>query len=99
MMNCEAAVGLEQLKKYPDIISKRREKALFYDQNLERREGWELPPIIEGATYSHYTVRVPERAKVINEFARKKSSVGGTDTILHTYDQMLQEWRPLPCLR
>ena len=76
MMNCEAAVGLEQLKKYPDIISKRREKAWFYDQNLERREGWEFPPIIEGATYSHYTVRVPERAKVINEFARKKVQLG-----------------------
>ena len=37
MLNCEAAVGLEQLKKYPNIITKRRNKAKTYDERLEKR--------------------------------------------------------------
>ena len=73
MLNVEAAVGLKQLKKYPKIIQFRREKAKFYNRNLPRKEGWFLPPIIEGATYSHYTVRVPNRNEVI--FYYKKNGI------------------------
>jgi len=69
MTDVEAAVGLVQLGKYEDIIESRRKKALWYNQNLERREGWEFPPILNGATYSHYTVRVPDREKVVEESA------------------------------
>jgi len=76
MLNCEAAVGLEQLKKYPNIITKRRNKAKTYDERLEKRPDWVFPPIIDGATYSHYTVRVPNRAEIINEFAEKKIQLG-----------------------
>jgi len=76
MLNCEAAVGLEQLKKYPNIITKRRNKAKTYDERLEKRPDWVFPPIIDGATYSHYTVRVPNRAEIINEFAEKGIQLG-----------------------
>ena len=76
MLKCEAAVGLEQLKKYPHIINKRRNKAKTYDERLEKRPGWVFPPIIDGATYSHYTVRVPNRVEIINEFAEKKIQLG-----------------------
>lgn len=76
MLNCEAAVGLEQLRKYPDIISKRRKKAKAYDERLEKRPDWVFPPIIEGATYSHYTVRVTNRAETISEYAKKKIHLG-----------------------
>lgn len=76
MMNCEAAVGLEQLRKYPDIIYGRRKKARFYEKSLEKRSNWEYPPIIEGATYSHYVIRVPNRAKIIHEYAKKKIQLG-----------------------
>jgi perosamine synthetase len=76
MLNCEAAVGLEQLKKYPNIITKRRNKAKTFDERLEKRPDWVFPPIMEGATYSHYTVRVPNRAEIINEFAEKKIQLG-----------------------
>lgn len=76
MLNCEAAVGLEQLKKYSDMITKRRNKAKKYDERLEKRPDWVFPPIIDGATYSHYTVRVPNRAEIINEFAEKKIQLG-----------------------
>ncbi len=76
MLDVEAAVGLKQLKKYPRIIQCRRDKARYYDQNLPRHEGWVFPPIVEGATYSHYTVRVPDRAEVIQDYAKKGVHLG-----------------------
>jgi len=71
MLNVEAAVGLAQLKKYPKIISNRRENADWYSRRLEKKEGWVFPPIIDGATYSHYVIRVPDRTAVISEMAAK----------------------------
>ena len=69
MLNVEAAVGLKQLRKYPQIINRRRSKAIFYNQYLPRRDGWHFPPIVDGATYSHYVVRVPSRCEVVSEYA------------------------------
>ena len=76
MLDVEAAVGLEQLKKYSKIIQYRVQKAKYYNQNLPRKEGWCLPPIIDGATYSHYTVRVPNREDVIFEYNSKGIELG-----------------------
>ncbi|NCD09503.1 MAG: hypothetical protein EOL98_08765 [Negativicutes bacterium] len=76
MLTVEAAVGLAQLKKYPQIIRRRRDNARYYDQSLPRREGWVLPPIVDGATYSHYTVRVPVREETIQEYAKMKIQLG-----------------------
>jgi perosamine synthetase len=76
MMGVEAAVGLAQLRKYPEIIKRRRNNALWYDQNLERREGWNFPPLVNGATYSHYVVRVPSRGTIVHEYAEKGMHLG-----------------------
>jgi perosamine synthetase len=76
MLDVEAAVGLVQLRKYPAIIERRRKKAKWYDQNLERRTDWEFPPKVEGATYSHYTIRVPNRNGIIDEYAQKGIHLG-----------------------
>ena len=76
MLDVEAAVGLEQLKKYPLIIENRRKMAKWYDINLDWRDGWKFPPIVEGATYSHYVIRVPSRTTVVAEFATKGIHVG-----------------------
>ena len=76
MSDVEASVGLVQLGKYSEIIRQRKEKSKWYDKHLERKEGWEFPPIINGATYSHYTVRVPDRKKVVEEFAEKHIHLG-----------------------
>jgi len=76
MLDLEAAVGLAQLKKYSEIIAYRRKKVLWYDQNLRGRHGWVLPPIVEGATYSHYVVSVPDRGDVKREYAQKGIEVG-----------------------
>lgn len=76
MLDVEAAIGLEQLKKYPEIIARRRKFAKWYDENLPRREGWVLPKIVDGATYSHYVVRVPSRSKAVEAFANEDVHVG-----------------------
>lgn len=76
MLEVEAAVGLEQLKKYPEIIAQRIKIAQRYDKTLPRRDGWVFPPIVPGATYSHYVVRVPERSAVVNEYAKKGVHLG-----------------------
>jgi len=76
MSEVEAAVGLVQLEKYEDIIESRRKKALWYDQSLERRKDWKFPPILQGATYSHYTVMVSDREKVVEEFAARGIQLG-----------------------
>tara|TARA_B100001093_G_scaffold353876_2_gene338324 strand:+ start:2274 stop:3443 length:1170 start_codon:yes stop_codon:yes gene_type:complete len=76
MLNVEASVGLVQLRKYDEIIQKRVSKAKWYQENLKRREGWDFPPIVDGATYSHYTVRVPNREQLLKEYAGEKIELG-----------------------
>jgi perosamine synthetase len=76
MMNVEAAVGLEQLRKYPEIIARRRANAEWYDKNLPRKDGWVFPPIVDGATYSHYVVRVPARCECIADMALRGIELG-----------------------
>lgn len=76
MLEVEAAVGLAQLDRYDAIIARRRTNAEFYNKNLERCVGWVFPPLIEGATYSHYVVRVPERNPVLDEWAGRGVHLG-----------------------
>jgi perosamine synthetase len=76
MLDVEAAVGLEQLKKYPEIVARRKANAVYYDNHIKRKPEWVLPPILEGATYSHYVIRVPERAECINKMAHKGIHLG-----------------------
>lgn len=76
MLNVEAAVGLEQLKKYPHIIQRRINNANYYNLNLCQREGWVYPPIVVGATYSHYVVRVPNKSVAIAEMYKQGVQLG-----------------------
>jgi perosamine synthetase len=76
MLNVEAGVGLIQLNKYPTIIKQHRKRALHYATLLRSNRDWHLPPIIKGATYSHYTVRVPKREKVLAEYAKRGFELG-----------------------
>jgi dTDP-4-amino-4,6-dideoxygalactose transaminase len=76
MMDVEAAVGIEQLKKYPEFVARRRASAAWYDENLPRKEGWVFPPIVDGATYSHYVIRVPARCECIGDMARNGIELG-----------------------
>lgn len=76
MLNVEATVGLEQLKRYPQMVARRRAIAAYYDQYLSRRPDWVSPPLIEGATYSHYVMQVPKRAAAVAALAHHGIQLG-----------------------
>lgn len=76
MLDVEASVGLVQLMKYDEIIRKRKKKAKYYHESLKKRTDWVLPPIVDGATYSHYTIRVPNREKVKKDYVNKGVEIG-----------------------
>jgi perosamine synthetase len=61
MLNVEAQVGLAQLGKYPEIVRRRQENADYYYEQLRDIPGLAIAPLVNGATYSHYVVRVPDR--------------------------------------
>ena len=65
MLEVEASIGCVQLRKYQEIVRRRRENASYYDLHLHSAHSLTLPPIIEGATYSHYVVRVPDRSAIL----------------------------------
>ena len=58
MLDVEAAVGLVQLKKYDENIKRRISNVLWYNSNLRDINKLKLPAIKDGATYSHFVVRV-----------------------------------------
>jgi len=76
MLDVEAQVGLAQLRKYPEIVRKRQENARYYHENLPPILEWELPPLVDGATYSHYVVRVPDRVSVLKAVQAKGIQLG-----------------------
>jgi len=76
MVNIEARVGLVQLQKYDQIIRDRSQNVLYFDQHLRDLPCLELPPVVEGATYSHYVMRVPDRQAVLKAFGRKGIELG-----------------------
>jgi dTDP-4-amino-4,6-dideoxygalactose transaminase len=60
MTGVEARVGQVQLQKLQSIVSHRRQIAALYDEQLADLPGLRLPPLIEGATYSHYVPRIDQ---------------------------------------
>ena len=72
----EARVGEVQLRKYSQIRQRRREIAEYYNEQLHGIEGIELPPIVEGATYSHYVPRMENREQVMDRMRREGIQLG-----------------------
>lgn len=66
MTALEARVGLIQLEKYDEIIRRRQDNAAFYNEKLSNVPKFNLPPLVEGATYSHYVLRVDDRVPYLN---------------------------------
>jgi perosamine synthetase len=67
---------LEQLIKYNTIKNKRREIASRYFDQLKLPNSWIMPPEVEGATYSHFVIRVPDRSLVMEVAADKGLQLG-----------------------
>lgn len=76
MSPVEARIGLAQLKKYSFIKRRRREITEFYFKNLKVPGEWVMPPCIEGATYSHFVIRVPDRDQIIAKAAKQGVQLG-----------------------
>ena len=65
MTEVEAKVGQVQVGRYHDIIANRRKVAEFYHKNLQGIPNLILPPLVEGATYSHYVPRTEHRQELM----------------------------------
>lgn len=59
--NLQARMGLTQLRKSDFILARRRAIAKLYDETLQGIPGLTPAPMLEGASYSLYTVRVKDR--------------------------------------
>lgn len=76
MLPLEARVGIRQLQKYTHIIKKRQEHAGYYQEHILPHRDWSMPPMVDGATYSHYVIRVPDREMVMQQAAKKGIQLG-----------------------
>ena len=70
-----AAIGLEQLKKLPGFIKKRRYNASYLDKNLDSVE---TPYVIEKGfhSYHQYTIKCDNREDVINKLKQNEIGFG-----------------------
>jgi dTDP-4-amino-4,6-dideoxygalactose transaminase len=76
MSPIEARVGVAQITKYAPIIARRREVAQYYDEQLRSLSRLRLPPIVDGATYSHYVVRVDRRDALLERALQRGVQLG-----------------------
>lgn len=76
MCSLEARVGRANTRRYSHVIRNRREAARYYQNNLEDREEFKLPPLVEGATYSHYVIQVHDRRQWLEACLRKGLQLG-----------------------
>ncbi len=76
MTATEGAIGRVQLRNLPDWTKARQENAAFYDQALD--PAITTPTIADGAThvYHQYTVRLPDRARVMAAFDEAEIGYG-----------------------
>jgi len=76
MSPIEARVGKVQLEKYDQIIAHRRHLAKLYSDHLKDLPALEPPPLIEGATYSHYVPKVNNREKLLERALQNGLQLG-----------------------
>ena len=72
----EAQIGLIQLNYYDKIVQHKRNIALIYNELLSKKNNFILPPIVDGATYSHYVVVVKNREKILKMMRNRNIQLG-----------------------
>ena len=72
----QAKIGLVQIKKIDEILEKREKIVKYYNKTLSGIKTIKLPPIIKGATYSHYVPMVNGRTDFLKKMASKGIHVG-----------------------
>jgi perosamine synthetase len=60
----QGRVGMAQLRKFDSVLARHRAWAEFYGRELRDVPGIKLAPIIAGATYAPYNVRVERRDEI-----------------------------------
>ncbi|MDY6867150.1 MAG: DegT/DnrJ/EryC1/StrS family aminotransferase [Chloroflexota bacterium] len=99
--NFQAQLGLAQLRRSPHFLSRRRQIAECYDNLLQGIAGLTLAPLIEEASYSHYTIRVKKRdhIKFSQKMRMKNIETGRTfDYALPTLKKYKSYvHKPFPC--
>lgn len=88
--NFQARIGLVQLRKLDAILAKRRALARLYDQELRDMTAIHPAPLIDGATYSFYTLRVPRR----NEIGFRQRMADHGVSVDQSYDYVLPYLKP-----
>lgn len=76
MASVEARVGMVQLSKYETIITNKRANASRYFDIFKNISELQLPHLNDGATYSHFTLLVPERSSVVKEALKDSIQLG-----------------------
>ncbi|MBN1134501.1 MAG: DegT/DnrJ/EryC1/StrS family aminotransferase [Methanosarcinaceae archaeon] len=76
MCEVEARVGRVNIGRYETIIDKRRAAAQYYFKCLTDRPDFKMTPEVEGATYSHFVVRVDDRDEWLQRAIRKGIQLG-----------------------
>ncbi len=76
MTAVEARVGRAQLRRYREIVAARRSRARRYDESARDLPGLDLPPLVEGATYSHYVPVTEQRADLLRRARRHGVQLG-----------------------
>ncbi|MFA7413949.1 MAG: DegT/DnrJ/EryC1/StrS family aminotransferase [Rhizobium sp.] len=72
----EASVGVRQCAAYRGIIDRRRRIAAFYDEALKDLFPDGRPPLVDGATYSHYVLRVADPDGLVKAASRRGIELG-----------------------
>ncbi|MDR3476699.1 MAG: DegT/DnrJ/EryC1/StrS family aminotransferase [Gammaproteobacteria bacterium] len=62
----QGRVGKIQCQRYNKIIADRRKIAIYYHDHLQGIGDFILPPMITGATYSHYVIRTAHRNELMS---------------------------------
>jgi dTDP-4-amino-4,6-dideoxygalactose transaminase len=70
----QARLGLAQLRKLEAVLDRSQALACFYTRELSGVRGLTPAPILPGATYTYYTVRVERRDET--DFCRRMLSAG-----------------------
>lgn len=86
----QARIGLAQLDKLDAIVAKRRALAQLYDQELRDVPAIHPAPLIDGATYSFYVLRVPRRDVI--GFRKRMANCG--INVDQSYDYVLPYLKP-----
>lgn len=85
-----SAIGIEQLKKLPTFLKKRRRNAKFFNENLK---GVETPFVLKNSKHSfhQYTIKTKNRKEIIKDLRKNKIGFGiYYPKPLHFYNHLKQ---------